>query len=144
HVLIMVFQVYQFDLLFVKVNNLIQLKNVHNLDVDNEVKQLYMIDYIFVDNVFLLKNIQENDNHLNHFLLKHKIKMVQHHSKVFYDREIILLKVINFDNIYDLYFHRLQKRKDHLYDRFHWQVDEMFHIFSKEKIYRKGKTTIEI
>jgi hypothetical protein len=97
----MVFQVYQFDFLFVKVNNLIQLKNVHNLDVDNEVRQLYMINYIFVDNVFLWKNIQENDNHWNHFLLKHKIKMVQHHNKVFYDREIIWLKDINFDNKFD-------------------------------------------
>ncbi len=88
-VLIMVVLVYQLVLLFVKLNNLIQLKIFHNLDVDNSVKLLYMIDYIFVDNVFLSKNIQENDNHWNHFLLKHRIEMVQHHNKVFYDQEII-------------------------------------------------------
>jgi hypothetical protein len=71
---------------------------------------------------------------LNHFLLIHKIKMVQHHNKVFYDQEIVLLKDINFDNKFDLYFHQLQIQIDHLYDKFHLQVDEMFHIFSKKKI----------
>ncbi len=59
--------------------------------------------------------------------------MVQHHNKVFYDQEIILLKDINFDNKFDLYFHQLQIQKYHLYDKFHWQVDEMFDIFPKRK-----------
>jgi hypothetical protein len=56
--------------------------------------------------------------------------MVQHHSKVFYDREIILREDINFDNIFDLYFHQLQKQIDHLYDRFHLLEDEKLYIFS--------------
>jgi hypothetical protein len=92
-----------------------------------------MRDYIFVGNVFPWKNTQENDNHWHHFLLEHKIKMVQHRNTEFYDREIILLEDINFDNRFDRYFHQLQIRIDHLYDKFHWQVDEMLDICSKSK-----------
>ncbi len=54
-----------------------------------------------MDNVFLWKNNQEDDNHSNHFLLKHRIEMVQHHNKEFYDREIIWQEDIDFDNRFD-------------------------------------------
>jgi hypothetical protein len=128
--LLMVFPVFPLVLLFVKVNNWTQLKIVHNLGVDNAVKLWYMRDYISVDNVFPWKNIRENDNHSNHFSLEHRIKMVQHHNKVFYDREIISRVNINFDNRFDWYFHQLRRQIDRLYDRFHSLVDGKLYNFS--------------
>ena len=52
-------------------------------------------------NVFPWKNIRENDNHSHRFSSEHRIEMVQHHNKEFYDREIISRVNKDFDNKFD-------------------------------------------